>query len=458
MMQTIPLSLPFYSRFSKDSLHQTFFKLKSSSVAIFGSKSISALPKKRTAGNVKDRIRKAFALVTGSTLLFAAGSSASFCADSDSSSNIAGNVISGDTNNVGLGGPAGNNDPVNDLIAQWFPQLQKLGFGGFLGICAAASFKKYGRMAAAYVGVVFVGFQALQQAGYITIDYAKVQNDTVKLLDADGDGKFTVNDVIFTWNRIKGHILYHVPGAGVSKLTSEETFGIFVLAAPEGSGKSTFTKMTMERLKTQHRSIYLKLILIGADLLLQKNLHECLKIPPRRPLSDFLPELTLIFIDQVDFLMDFNSSSLSEQLVLYLTGLAANSVNSKLFKIIICVSKPEVAHGILNCNGSEKFHLLCDLTSLTWSDTQRDDYVNIKMPTLPTQEKIRLNALAASCRNSPGLLKKASDLFDRSTSTISGSSKSNWVALKKYASKSEAAWAKFDETFPSIFDDEIDFL
>lgn len=69
-------------------------------------------------------------------------------------------------------------------------------------------------MAAAYVGVVFVGFQALQQAGYITIDYAKVQNDTVKLLDADGDGKFTVNDVIFAWNRIKGHILYHVPGAG----------------------------------------------------------------------------------------------------------------------------------------------------------------------------------------------------------------------------------------------------
>ena len=32
----------------------------------------------------------------------------------------------------------------------------------------------------------------------------------------------------------------------VSKLTSEETFGIFVLAAPEGSGKSTFTKMTCQ--------------------------------------------------------------------------------------------------------------------------------------------------------------------------------------------------------------------
>jgi hypothetical protein len=60
-MQSIPLSLPFYSRFSKDSIHQTFFKLKSSTVEIFGgSKSISAsLPKKRTAGNVKDRIRKA---------------------------------------------------------------------------------------------------------------------------------------------------------------------------------------------------------------------------------------------------------------------------------------------------------------------------------------------------------------------------------------------------------------
>jgi hypothetical protein len=128
----------------------------------------------------------------------------------------------------------------------------------------------------------------------------------------------------------------------VSKLTSKEIFGIFVLAAPEGSGKSTFTKMTMEKLKAQHRSIYIKLISVGSDVLLEKNLHECLKIPPRRSLSDFLPELTLIFIDQIDFSMDFESSPLSEQLVLYLTGLAANSVNNLNFKIIICVSKPEV--------------------------------------------------------------------------------------------------------------------
>ena len=69
-------------------------------------------------------------------------------------------------------------------------------------------------MAAAYVGVIFIGFQALQQAGYITIDYSKVQNDTVKLLDADGDGKFTVDDVIFAWNKFKSSIMYHVPGAG----------------------------------------------------------------------------------------------------------------------------------------------------------------------------------------------------------------------------------------------------
>jgi hypothetical protein len=102
----------------------------------------------------------------------------------------------------------------------------------------------------------------------------------------------------------------------VSKLTSKEIFGIFVLAAPEGSGKSTFTKMTMEKLKAQHRSIYIKLISVGSGVLLDKNLHECLKIPPRRSLSDFLPELTLIFIDQIDFSMDFESSPLREQLVL----------------------------------------------------------------------------------------------------------------------------------------------
>ena len=80
------------------------------------------------------------------------------------------------------------------------------------------------------------------------------------------------------------------------------------------------------------------------------------------------------------------------------------------------------------------------------------------MPTLPTHEKKRLEAMAASCRNSPGLLKKASDLFDSSTATISGSSNSNWVSLQQYALKSKAAWGKFDEKFPLIPDDEIDFL
>ena len=80
------------------------------------------------------------------------------------------------------------------------------------------------------------------------------------------------------------------------------------------------------------------------------------------------------------------------------------------------------------------------------------------MPTLSAKEKEKLEEIAASCRNSPGLLKKASVLFDSSTATISGSSNSNWASLNQYALKSKDAWAKFDGKFPIISDDEVDFL
>ena len=61
MMQTIPLSLPFYSRFSKDSLQQAFSKFKSSSVAFLGGSktTISLLPTTKRTKGMNDRIRKA---------------------------------------------------------------------------------------------------------------------------------------------------------------------------------------------------------------------------------------------------------------------------------------------------------------------------------------------------------------------------------------------------------------
>ena len=81
-------------------------------------------------------------------------------------------------------------------------------------MCSAAAFKKYGKLAAAYIGIAFVAFQALQQAGYIKIDYGKVQEDTQKLLDVNGDGKLDVNDIIILWNKVKDFLSYQLPGAG----------------------------------------------------------------------------------------------------------------------------------------------------------------------------------------------------------------------------------------------------
>ena len=210
------------------------------------------------------------------------------------------------------------------------------------------------------------------------------------------------------------------------------SWGIFVFAAPEGTGKSTFIKMVIQRLKLNDPSIYLKLIKGGSSVLQQKNLCTHLKIPSARSLSDFLPSQTVIFIDQIDFTIE---SHLNEELRLYLTELATDSSNSRQFKIILCVSNAYVAAEILKCNGFEKIQPLCPFRNLAWNDAQLDAFIEKKLPNLPTNDKIKLKRLATSCKNSPGLIHKATDSTDGTL---------NMISLKRYAKKSANSWEQFE--------------
>eukprot|EP00286_Rhodomonas_abbreviata_P021531 CAMPEP_0181296708 /NCGR_PEP_ID=MMETSP1101-20121128/4848_1 /TAXON_ID=46948 /ORGANISM="Rhodomonas abbreviata, Strain Caron Lab Isolate" /LENGTH=97 /DNA_ID=CAMNT_0023401591 /DNA_START=127 /DNA_END=416 /DNA_ORIENTATION=- len=82
-------------------------------------------------------------------------------------------------------------DPVESFIDEYMPTLQKLGFGGVMGICTGVAMKRLGNNAAAVVGAGFVVLQGLSYLGYIQIDYDKVTKDAQTLVDADGDGKIT---------------------------------------------------------------------------------------------------------------------------------------------------------------------------------------------------------------------------------------------------------------------------
>lgn len=225
----------------------------------------------------------------------------------------------------------------------------------------------------------------------------------------------------------------------VSKIQGN-TWGIFVFAAPQGTGKSTFVKMAIQNIRMQHPSIKLKLIKGGSSVLQQKNLHVHLRIPSARSLSDFLPPQSVIFIDQIDF--QSTESELSEELRLYLTELATDSSNSKTFKIILCVSNAKVTSGILQCNGFEKIQPICSYEDLAWNDVQLHTFIDKKLAGLSISDKEKLKELAATCKNSPGLVIKTVDSLQP---VAIGTSISDWRTLERYAQKSEASWKEFEE-------------
>eukprot|EP01039_Chlorochromonas_danica_P009313 gene9313-10280_t len=215
-------------------------------------------------------------------------------------------------------------------------------------------------------------------------------------------------------------------------------YGVFVLAAPPGSGKSTFIKMTLPKLREKFR--YIK-ILRDDENLFGMNIQESLHIPRRCALSEYLPAGTLIIIDQIDLQIE----SLPLDVKAYITALAADSVNSKKFKMMFCVSDPNTAREILSCNGGEKVQEISCRDSLVWSKAQLDTFIAIKLPRLSSQEIQRLESLAKVCRNSPGLIEKASVCVHQKSI-----SEGDWKTLQRYADTRAASWG----LFATIFQDE----
>ena len=76
-----------------------------------------------------------------------------------------------------------DSDPVSKAIDKLKPILSKLTFGSFVGYCSAYATKTAGKAAALAIGFGFIFFQGLVYAGYIDIDWGKVQSDAIKTVD-----------------------------------------------------------------------------------------------------------------------------------------------------------------------------------------------------------------------------------------------------------------------------------
>jgi uncharacterized membrane protein (Fun14 family) len=83
------------------------------------------------------------------------------------------------------------------------PYLGQLTFGGMAGFATGYALKKIGRVLAVGLGLLFVVLQLLAQAGYVQVDWTRIQKDVEPLLQDEG-----VKDL---WERLLATLTHNLP-------------------------------------------------------------------------------------------------------------------------------------------------------------------------------------------------------------------------------------------------------
>lgn len=83
------------------------------------------------------------------------------------------------------------------------PYLGQVTFGGLAGYAVGYALKKVGRFLAIALGLLFIAVQLLAQAGYIQVDWTRIQRDVEPLLQQPG--------LQSLWERLLKTLTYNLP-------------------------------------------------------------------------------------------------------------------------------------------------------------------------------------------------------------------------------------------------------
>jgi uncharacterized membrane protein (Fun14 family) len=104
-------------------------------------------------------------------------------------------------------------DLLSKLLEKYQGELSEMGFSGLAGLCSGYCLKRISQEVAVGIGAVFMLLQGLQHAGYIHINYKKVNEDVTKKLDLDGDGKLSSADFKVLIDNLTRHLSEGLPSA-----------------------------------------------------------------------------------------------------------------------------------------------------------------------------------------------------------------------------------------------------
>lgn len=83
------------------------------------------------------------------------------------------------------------------------PYLGQLTFGGLTGYAVGYALKKVGRALAIVLGLFFVALQLLAQAGYVQVDWTRIQRDVEPFLQQPG--------LQGLWERLLSTLTHNLP-------------------------------------------------------------------------------------------------------------------------------------------------------------------------------------------------------------------------------------------------------
>ncbi len=174
--------------------------------------------------------------------------------------------------------------------------------------------------------------------------------------------------------------------------------GVWIFGAPAGSGKTTYLGRQIQIFRSKFPKREIVIFPNGITVIRDKKINQILGVPDNEPLSRYLPEGTVIVLEQFDI-----SVSLSEETKEYILDLATDSRNSKKYSVIISVSNPKTMIDLLKINGGEKVKDVCHPKYIKWTRTEVTQYINEMFYDWTDEEKRNLiESCKLSC--SPGVL------------------------------------------------------
>lgn len=212
----------------------------------------------------------------------------------------------------------------------------------------------------------------------VEIDYANqvatkfVCSDKVELIDLKNCTKFVNNENVVR---------------KVAEVFQSNFYGILVVGAPYGAGKSSYVEAAVHRLR--------KSVLVHATKVKISSIEDfrnTFSVPEGQDILSLIPDGSFLVFDQ----QDFHANEITSAMKDFIIRLAPESRNLKRFKVVVVVSDAETMDLVCSCNGGQKILPAIYASEFKWDENKMKELADSIIATDDPIKSELVNLLALS--------------------------------------------------------------